>query len=200
MPEERLQAELKRLERQVFRLAALVDTLLDVSRVSRGQLRLSPERIDSSAVVTEVTTLLGEQLRRAGCSVVLEVAPGLVGQWDRLRLEQVVINLLTNVVRYAPGAPLEIRTSAAGARAMLTVRDHGPGISAQDRERIFRRFERAVSYTAVSGFGLGLFISRQIVEAHGGRLTLETELGRGSAFTVELPLDLEAPAGTGHGV
>src|SRR5439155_19333462 len=119
------------------------------------------------------------------------VAPGpVVGRWDRSRLEQVVANLVSNACKYGDGKPIEVRVEAHDGRARLRVRDGGLGISREDRARIFQPFERAGGRDRAPGLGLGLYVVRKIVEAHGGRIELESEPGSGSTFTVELPRDL----------
>jgi signal transduction histidine kinase len=105
-----------------------------------------------------------------------------------MRIEQVIINLLTNALRYGRGKPVEVRLQVEGGLAQLFVKDHGIGMSKEAQTKIFNRFERAVDSNEVSGLGLGLYISRQIVEAHGGTIRVESELGQGSTFEVVLPL------------
>ena len=188
VPTGRLEHLLLRSEGQLERLNRLIDSLLDVSRFTRGRLLLKCEPTDLSALAESAVALLRDSLENAGCTLELRLAEGVVGTWDRLRLEQVVCNLLSNAMKYAPGHPVQISTSAADHHAVLSIRDQGPGISEADRERIFRPFERAVSYLDVSGFGLGLFIVRQVVEAHGGRIEVRSAPGHGATFTVELPL------------
>jgi len=109
------------------------------------------------------------------------------GQWDRMRLERVATNLLSNALKFGRGAPVQVSLSAAGGVARLGVRDAGPGIPAEAQERIFRRFERVKGERAQAGFGLGLYIVRELVEAHGGRIHVESSPGEGAHFTVELP-------------
>jgi signal transduction histidine kinase len=114
---------------------------------------------------------------------------------DRERLGYVFNNLLANAIKYGGGHPIEIRVSEEAGFARLSVRDHGPGISADDQKRIFERFERAVSASHVSGFGLGLWIARRTVEALGGTIRVESVPGEGSTFSVDLPLDAAPAAG-----
>ncbi|MGK5087111.1 ATP-binding protein [Bdellovibrionota bacterium FG-2] len=112
----------------------------------------------------------------------------MLGNWDCVRIEQVVLNLLTNAMKYGAGKPIEISVRKEQGLVRLSVRDHGIGIAIEDQKGIFERFERAVSAKAFGGFGLGLFITRSIVEAHCGSSRVESELGQGSCFIVELPL------------
>jgi len=192
-PARRLGTALSRADGQMHRLVRLVDYLLDVSRITTRRLRLQLEPTDLSAAIHEVLERHRAELSQAGCTVSVAAPSGVVGRWDRLRIEQVVTNLLTNAMKYAPG-PIDVAVDAFESRTRLVVRDRGPGIARQDQERIFLPFERAVSYLRASGFGLGLFIVRQIVDAHGGTVRLESAPGQGSTFTVELPRQPPASA------
>jgi PAS domain S-box-containing protein len=186
---ERLRTMLTRSERQVHRLTALIDNLLDVSRISSGRLRLQRERLDLSEVVREVVSRFTEELSRAQCATELRIDASVVGDWDRLRVEQVVTNLLGNALKYGAGKPIEIHVGGSQDQAQLSVRDHGIGIEPGSIARIFDRFERAVSSRSYGGLGLGLYITRQIVEAHGGTIRVSSEIGSGSHFVVELPTE-----------
>jgi signal transduction histidine kinase len=110
------------------------------------------------------------------------------GNWDKFRLEQIVTNLMTNAARYGSGKPVEVHVTAGDDTAKIVVKDHGRGIPPEDQEKIFLRFERSASAADIRGLGLGLFISRQIAEMHRGQITVESEPGKGSTFTVTLPL------------
>ncbi|WP_257462048.1 sensor histidine kinase [Archangium lipolyticum] len=188
---ERVLRAVQGCEAQVRKLAGLVNDLLDVSRLAQGRLPLHLEQVDLVAVTRDVLEQFSAEATRAGCRVVLEGGAPVVGQWDRLRLEQVVTNLLTNALKYGAGRPVLVRVGWAEGGARLVVRDEGIGIAPEHRGRIFGKFERAVSERHYGGLGLGLHITRQIVQALGGAILVESEVGRGSTFTVELPLGAE---------
>nr|WP_240806992.1 AAA family ATPase [Polyangium spumosum] len=179
--------------RQVKRLDQLVDALLDVSRLQMGELSLRFEPVDLALVARDVLDGLAADLTRAGCPVQTNIHGPVVGSWDRLRLEQVLTNLLTNAMKFGAGKPIEVAVSEDDGQATLVVTDHGIGIEPAAQERIFRRFERAVPVEHYGGLGLGLYIAHQIVSSHGGTIEVESRPGDGATFTVRLPL---APAPT----
>jgi signal transduction histidine kinase len=168
------------------RLELLVNQLLDVSRLQAGRFVLDPHRTD---LVTLVQEVIGRHTEHAAAGEIALAAPAeLVGTWDHARLDQVVTNLLVNAIKYGRGNPVEVALAQRDGHAVLEVTDHGIGIPEEAHERIFQRFERAASSRNYGGQGLGLYIVRQLVEAHGGALQLQTERGRGSTFTVVLPV------------
>ncbi|WP_225409024.1 sensor histidine kinase [Stigmatella hybrida] len=173
--------------RQVRKLADLVDNLLDVSRITAGRMKLELEDVDLAALASELVSRFTPSAVQFGCTLELHAPVPVVGRWDRLRVEQVVTNLLTNALKYGAGRPVVVRVEGAGERARLTVQDHGIGIAEEDLGRIFERFERAVSDRHYGGLGLGLYITRQIVEALGGTVRVSSRPGMGSTFTLELP-------------
>ena len=173
----------------VGRLNRLIDDMLDVSRIKTGKLQLDNSEQELGNIVREVVLRMSLLFEAAGLSLPsITVPEKLIGDWDRFRLEQVIGNLLTNAIRYGQGKPIEIKAVRTSDRALLSVTDHGYGIHQKDLERIFGRFERAINSSEVSGLGLGLFISKEIIESQGGRVWVESELGQGSTFYVELPL------------
>lgn len=174
--------------RQVDRLSRLVEDMLDIGRIQAGRLSVERTAADLVAIVAEVIERFKPQF--AARATPLTFAPAqstLAGQWDVPRLEQVVSNLLSNALRYAAGTAVEVYTRAEGDEAVILVKDEGPGVAREDRERIFERFERAVAPSDVSGLGLGLYIARKIVEAHGGHIAVVSGAGEGAAFRVALP-------------
>jgi signal transduction histidine kinase len=181
----------ERILRSSLRLTKLVDELLDVTRITSGRLELSREPIDLASLLDDVLHGASEQIERSGARVRFVEREPAIGSWDRHRLEQVVMNLLSNALKYGANEPIEVAIARCGAFARLCVRDRGIGISAEHQARIFGRFERAVSSRNFGGLGLGLWISREIVEAHGGSITVTSEPGQGAEFVVLLPL--EAP-------
>lgn len=191
-PSPNLERVLSASERAGQRLEKLVEALLDVSRIHMGRLELDVEPLDLGAVVAESVSALDDELQQAG-SVVTVTGEPTSGHWDRLRLGQVVVNLLANAVKYGAGKPIEVAYGADEGRAWLSVRDHGIGIDASDQRHIFERFERAVSSQNYGGLGLGLYIVKRIVESHGGTVRVQSEPGQGAAFLVDLPIRPAVP-------
>ncbi len=184
---ERVREGLAAALRHAQRIGQLLHNLLDLSRASSGKLTLEVSRVDLAELVREVVERHAEQAAELGSRIDLEMAPRVEGWWDRLRLERVVTNLLSNALKFGRGRPVEVRLEEQGEQARLRVRDHGVGIPPEAQRRIFERFERERSAGAHAGFGLGLYIVRQLVEAHGGAIQVESAPGEGAAFTVELP-------------
>ena len=184
-----LQSRLEATARQIRRLAQLITELLEVSRITTGHLRLDREELDLVLLTNEVVARLDMEATRAGCHVSVHADGPVAGFWDRFRLDQVVTNLLTNAFKFGAKKPVEVRVNLDESRARLTVRDHGIGIGTADIDRIFQRFEQAVSGRTYGGLGLGLFIVRQITDAHDGTVIVSSEPGQGSMFTIELPRD-----------
>lgn len=185
---EKLRTRLETADRIAGKLGVLINQLLDVSRITAGSLHLMLEEVDLAAVVREVASRFEMQAAKAEASLRVAAGTPIVGLWDPSRLEQVVVNLLSNAIKYGAGRPVHIETSATSHRATLKVSDEGIGIEPEALPRLFGRFERAKSGRHFGGVGLGLFITRQIVEALGGTVQVESTLGQGATFTVELPL------------
>lgn len=175
-------------DQEFERFLKLVENLLDVSRISAGRLVLDRSEFDLGSLVRDVINRFDAELKKAKCETHVYPQGEVIGRWDQSRIEQVLVNLLSNAMKYGTGKPIEITVSSTGAWARIQVKDHGIGVPKVDQGRIFHRFERLAQIKHFGGFGLGLFIAQEIVEAHGGKILLESELGVGSKFTVELPL------------
>jgi PAS domain S-box-containing protein len=187
----RLERKLGRASRSADRLSRLIEMLMDVSRIATGRLTLSREPFDLRPVIEQVVETMLGTAAQAGCDLSFHPSPeagALVGSWDRLRIEQVVMNLLTNAFKYGAGQPVTLSVSRDADQAIIEVRDHGPGIPAGDLARIFERFERATATGGQGGLGLGLYVSREIVRAHAGTISGRTLADGGACFTVRLPL------------
>ncbi len=188
LTDERIISMLGGANRQIKRFSRLIEELLSVSRIETGKLQLEQENINLSKLVRETASQYTEELKSAGCALALDVDCELDGYWDSLRIGQVIGNLLSNAMKYGPGKPIEVVLGQKEKNAVLVVQDHGIGIAKKDQDRVFERFERAVSTHHFGGLGMGLYITRQIVAAHGGKIKVESSLGEGARFTVELPI------------
>ena len=181
-----LEGKLESLERQTRRLALLVNELLDVSRMRLGKLELRYEPLDLAEVAREAASHVEADVSRGGSRLAYDLAPA-PGRFDRLRVEQVVGNLLVNAGKFGQGKPVVLRVRPEGELAVLEVTDQGIGIPPEHQARVFERFQRAVPAQNFGGLGLGLYVARQIVEAHGGTIQVASAAGAGSTFTVRLP-------------
>jgi signal transduction histidine kinase len=184
----RLTQKAEKAVKSANRLTKLIDTLLEVSRIATGKLEPMFETVDLMELARDVTERFGEQVAQAKCTLSVEGPESLTCECDRLRIEQVLVNLLSNAIKYGAGKPIVVSLSTAQELVRLAVRDEGPGISPDDVKRIFTRFERAVSAHNYGGLGLGLYIAREIVEAHGGRIDAFSVPGQGATLAVELPV------------
>ncbi len=184
---EQLCTRAHRIQDQCKRLERLIGTLLDVARIAQGRVELFPEELDVAQIVGGQIERLRESAARTGSSIAFETSGPVNGQFDRTRLEQIVDNLVSNAVKFGNAKPISVTLESSPEAIRLTVRDQGIGIAKEDRARIFERFERAVSQRHYGGLGLGLWVTRQIVEAMGGAVFVRGELGQGSTFIVEWP-------------
>jgi predicted ATPase/signal transduction histidine kinase/tRNA A-37 threonylcarbamoyl transferase component Bud32 len=181
------------VERQTRRLTALIDQLLDVARLETGRLPMSFEDFDIVAEVRHVISLMGPQIEQAHAPVTVHAEEPIAGRWDRGRVDQLFTNLLGNALTYGAGKPIDVTVRRSDrAHVEVLVRDRGIGIAADRLPLIFERFVRASSARHYGGLGLGLYIARQIVDAHHGSLSVESEVGQGSVFRVELPLEVSS--------
>jgi signal transduction histidine kinase len=172
---------------QINRLTSLIEGLLDITRMDEGKMSYQFQTVNFSALVKDVVERFSEDFLRSKNSINLQMEPDIQIECDPLRIEQVLVNLLSNALKYGSEKDVKVTLENLGDSVSLAVQDTGIGIPPEQQEQIFKRFERLVPHTNVSGMGLGLYISRQIVHAHHGEITLESEKGVGSKFTVLLP-------------
>jgi PAS domain S-box-containing protein len=185
-----LMEKLRATNRQVSRLTMLVDQLLDVSRLTARRLKLERARTDLTSVVKDVIDRFAQSAE--GSTIHAPDCGPAWGHWDSGRLDQIFTNLVANAVKYGEGAPIEVELADLDGEVVVSVQDRGPGIAPEDQARIFERFERLVSHRHFGGFGLGLWIVRQLVEAHGGRIEVHSQPGQGAQFIVTLPKEVSA--------
>lgn len=184
---ERLLKMVETSDRQITRLSVLIDDLLDVTRISAGKLSLNKEFFSMKEMINDVVAQYSHQFKYSQSPVEVKIEEDMIGHWDKVRIEQVIINLLTNAAKYAPKKPILTTVTKKGSTIKIQVTDQGPGISPENQDRIFKRFERVSDKQNIGGLGLGLYICKQIVEAHQGQIYVKSVVGEGSTFTVELP-------------
>ncbi|HCF57512.1 MAG TPA: hypothetical protein DFS52_05910 [Myxococcales bacterium] len=192
MDAEWLSTRVGTLQRQARRLTLLVNGLLDLSRIEGGRIELAPEPLELGKLAAQVALRCEHEARAAGCAVRVEAGVPAHGRWDRSRLDLVLTNLLSNAVKYGAGKPVLVSTGMERGVARVTVSDRGTGITPQELGRLFQRFERLHAFREYPGAGLGLWISRALVEKMGGTIQVESAVGEGSRFTVWLPAQAEA--------
>lgn len=188
---ERLRAMIDKDDRQVRSMTRLIEDMRDVSRLQHGMLSIRPRRNDLGELARRVVADFEAQYRQSSQQVPLRLStlPGIVGEWDDSRIAQVLINLLSNALRYGQGKPVSVDVGLTDdGLARLAVTDQGPGIPPEAQQKIFEQFERLPSSGKAPGMGLGLYISRQFVKAHGGSLTVQSTPGEGACFEMLLPL------------
>jgi signal transduction histidine kinase len=189
IPRARLERLLQSSLSQVERMGRLVNDLLDASRMVEGRFPIERDWMNLSEVVCGLAHSYETEFKRHNMQLRTECEPEVLGRWDKTRLEQVVINLLSNALKYGNGKPVDVRVFSDGDEGCIIVQDRGLGIAPEDQPRIFNRFERASSTRHFGGLGLGLYIANRIVDLHHGRVTVESSLHEGSTFTVHLPKD-----------
>jgi PAS domain S-box-containing protein len=186
MPNDWVQSQLRRIEQRLHRLLETLDRLLDVSRLSSGRIDLQPEHVNLGDAIREVANTFESELAVARCTLLFADRGDATGWWDRMRLEQIGRNLLSNAIRFGAGRPIRVSVHADQDFATLEVRDHGVGIAPDLHARIFERFERGVERRS-GGFGIGLWIVQHICVAMGGTISVDSDVGEGACFTVVLP-------------
>lgn len=190
---ERINKNLDCSKRSVGLLRGLLDDMQDGARFRTGPVELDPTPTDLATIALAVVNATAAKAQRAGVAVTLDAPLALPGVWDAGRIERALFHLVQNALRYGGGTPVEVVASATASGARVSVRDGGPGIDPADHARIFEPFVRVAGHGEANGLGLGLglFIARRCVEAHGGTLSVESQRGAGARFDIDLPR--EAP-------
>ena len=186
--EEQLRKMVARDGRQIQSMIRLINDMVDVSRIRSGKLSIRPAQTELSALLERIVADLSQRTEAAGGTIAVEAPQQVEGVWDEFRVEQIIINLLTNALRYGGSKPVKVTLAQADGRAEIVVRDQGVGIAPDDQARIFDPFERAGTKDVRDGLGLGLYIARQLAESHGGTLEVDSAPDQGSAFSLTLPL------------
>jgi signal transduction histidine kinase len=185
---EHLQKMLGRSERQLKSMMRLIEDMLDVSRIKNGKLSIQPQAANLSLLVRQLAEDLTPVAKEAEVEFVLQIDSEVEGHWDGFRIEQIIINLLTNAVRYGKGKPVHVSLVKEGEHAVIKVADQGVGIAEHEQKKIFEAFERSAENEVKAGLGLGLYISRKLAEAHAGEISVVSQKNQGSTFILRLPL------------
>lgn len=186
---ESIRKKVVHANKQLDRMNLLIEDMLDVSQIASGKIKLKSERLDLHDLASEVLDRLSDQLNLLKIPYTFKSDPGFaIIDGDRFRIEQVLVNLLTNAIKYGLGKEIIITITRGKKEAHLEVTDHGIGIAGENLDKIFNRYERAIEASEISGLGLGLYISQQIMELHHGSITVRSSLGKGSSFRLSLPL------------
>ncbi len=184
---ERIVKTIEQSDRQINRLTRLVEDMLDISRANTGRLKIHPETINVHELFHDVLERARPQFERARTSIVSSIEANVLVGWDRYRIEQVLLNLLTNALRYGGSKPIEISSRVRDCAVEFAVEDRGHGIAKEHHGKIFQRYERLTNPYDTGGMGLGLYIVKQIVEMHHGTISVQSEVGRGARFEILLP-------------
>lgn len=185
---EKINDLLDKNTKQIDRLTRLVDDMLDISRIRTGKFTMKKEPCELKSMLLDIIGRTRESFELSGSGQpVIDHLEDAHGEWDPLRIEQVITNIITNAIRYGQGRPITISLKNYQESVRLSVKDEGLGIPKSDQKKIFERYERGMLAREVSGLGIGLYITREIVDAHGGTIWVESEISQGSTFYVDLP-------------
>lgn len=185
---EQLQKMLGRSERQLKSIMRLIEDMLDVSRIKNGKLSIQPQDANLSQLVRRLAEDLTPLAKESETEFVLEIDAEVEGHWDAFRIEQIIINLMTNAIRYGKGKPVHVSLVMEGEHAVIKVADQGVGIAEHEQKKIFEAFERSGDNEVKAGLGLGLYISKKLAEAHAGEISVSSQKDSGSTFVLRLPL------------
>ena len=180
---------LENAELQTQRLSKMINDLLNVSLITTGKITIEPEETNLSDIVKDVVEKIPSGMNKPDYPIRLDARSTLVGTWDKVRIEQAVSNLISNAMKYGRDNPVEVKLQKSNGHAKLTIKDHGIGIPKHEQTRVFSRFQRGKNSNKNGGLGVGLYITNQIIKAHHGTISLKSKEGKGSTFTVELPIE-----------
>lgn len=184
---EKLEKYFDTSNKQLDKLTRLIDDLLDTTRIRAGKLTVDPVEVNFTQLINDILERYEDQLSEANCLMDIEIQKNIIVYCDPFRAEQVIVNLISNVIKYAHGKPVAIKLFQEHGQAFLTIEDAGPGIAPEKVEAIFERFKRGNKHEGISGLGLGLYIAKQVMDAHHGSITVKSTQGFGSAFTINFP-------------
>lgn len=191
-PLEQVEQRLGRIQHTVRRYVRRAEVLLNVSRLTSGNFHPDLERFNLAMLLRDLTNEFADAAQRTGVPIKVDVPESLPGNWDRVAIEQVIDNLISNALKYGARTPIELSAVMSGDLVRIKIRDHGPGIPEGDRARVFGRFERVVGHSEpTGGFGVGLWVVGQLVTAMDGTITVEDAPGGGALFTVALPAHMK---------
>ncbi len=183
---------LRNAEEQIVRLSEMINDLVNVSLITTGRMNLHTENCDLNGVTKHVLQSFSELIKKGKYKVTVDTKTTVTGKWDKIRIEQAITNLVSNAIKYGKGKPIHIQISGSGATAKFIIEDQGIGISNQNQHILFDLFKRAHGIDGYKeGLGVGLYITAQIVKAHGGHIKVSSTTGKGSSFTIELPLKMK---------
>lgn len=185
---QKIQEILFKQQENLLRLSRIVENILDESQINQGHLKFNFEQVDLSQTLSQVLDRFQVSSKASGIDMVARIENNISGNCDKFRIEQVILNLLSNAIRYGKGSPITIRLQKKNGFAELSVSDKGPGIRPEDQKRIFGRFERVSDDNSIQGIGLGLFICDQIIKAHQGKIQIQSVPDQGAEFIISLPL------------
>ena len=174
--------------KQIRRLAQLINDLLDVSRISNKKLELELEDVNLTEMTEDIVERFEEAIHKSGSTVTVKKESAILGRWDKSRIDQVLTNLLSNAIKYGEGNPISITLKKKDSHAQIAISDKGLGMNKIEQEKIFDKFERTEAAKKVGGMGLGLYIVKEIIDAHEGEIAVNSKKNKGSTFTVILPL------------
>lgn len=188
---ESLLKMLETVENQTKRLSRMINDLLNVSLITTGNLNIEKEKVNLNTMVGDVVEEFAKRLERDNIKVLFHEEDIVEGFWDKLRIEQAITNIISNAIRYGRNNPIDITIKKYYSNAQIIVEDHGIGMNKNTQKKIFDLFERGVAQENYKGLGVGLYITRQIIDAHGGTIKVISKEGKGSTFILILPLESE---------